>query len=445
MGGGASYDSTTGKISPPTYVTYNANGSTTSNNNVGDALNNISNKGTKYFHANSTGADSVASGGDSVAIGLNSTANASDSTAIGQNATASASNSIAMGLGATASVANSVAIGNGSVTAPASAPVSSVTIGGLFFGGFAGANSDGVFSVGAPNHERQVTNVAAGQITSSSTDAINGSQLFATNSVVASLSTGLGATNANVASLSTSTSTAVGSLSTGLSTTNSNLTSLSTSTQTSVNSLSTGLSSTNNTVASLSTSVNNQVSSLSTSISNSSTTAANNNGVATDMNGKGTDKPHVTAGSNSVAIGAGSDDGGRSNVVSMGSANQQRQVTNVAAGTQGTDAVNLNQLNATLSQANNYTNQAVGQLQQSVNSTARTAYSGIAAATALSMIPEVDQGKSLSMGVGVGSFQGYQAVAVGATARITNNIKMRAGVGTSSAGTAYGIGASMQW
>ena len=61
------------------------------------------------------------------------------------------------------------------------------------------------------------------------------------------------------------------------------------------------------------------------------------------------------------------------------------------------------------------------------------------------MIPEVDQGKTLSMGVGVGSFQGYQAVAVGATARITNNIKMRAGVGTSSAGTAYGIGASMQW
>ncbi|SEU48558.1 Coiled stalk of trimeric autotransporter adhesin, partial [Burkholderia cepacia] len=89
------------------------------------------------------------------------------------------------------------------------------------------------------------------------------------------------------------------------------------------------------------TNINNQLNQLSTSINNNTTRAANNNGIAADMNGKGTDVPTVTAGSNSVAIGANSNDGGRSNVVSVGSDTQQRQITNVAPGTQGTDAVNV--------------------------------------------------------------------------------------------------------
>jgi trimeric autotransporter adhesin len=129
---------------------------------------------------------------------------------------------------------------------------------------------------------------------------------------------------------------------------------------------------------------------------------------------------------NAVALGANSV-ADRDNSVSVGSADQQRQITNVAAGTQGTDAVNLNQMNS-----------AVGGI-------ARKAYSGIAAATALTMIPDVDANKTLSLGIGGGTFQGYAATAIGGTARITQNIKVRVGAGWSAAGTTVGAGASYQW
>ncbi|MDI9653695.1 adhesin, partial [Burkholderia cenocepacia] len=66
IGGGATYDPTTGTISAPSYVTYNSDGSTTINNNVGSAIDNINAHGIKYFHANSTAADSLAAGAESV-------------------------------------------------------------------------------------------------------------------------------------------------------------------------------------------------------------------------------------------------------------------------------------------------------------------------------------------------------------------------------------------
>jgi autotransporter adhesin len=129
---------------------------------------------------------------------------------------------------------------------------------------------------------------------------------------------------------------------------------------------------------------------------------------------------------NAVALGANSV-ADRDNTVSMGSEGNERQVTNVAAGTRGTDAVNLNQMNSAL------------------GGVARKAYSGIAAATALTMIPDVDANKTLSIGIGGGTFQGYAATAIGGTARITQNIKVRVGAGWSAAGTTVGAGASYQW
>nr|WP_321866726.1 YadA C-terminal domain-containing protein [Paraburkholderia tropica] len=61
------------------------------------------------------------------------------------------------------------------------------------------------------------------------------------------------------------------------------------------------------------------------------------------------------------------------------------------------------------------------------------------------MIPDVDLGKSISVGVGGGTYRGYQAMAIGGTARVTQNIKLRAGAGVSSGGTTVGVGASYQW
>ncbi|WP_404935398.1 YadA-like family protein [Paraburkholderia sp. BL27I4N3] len=85
-----------------------------------------------------------------------------------------------------------------------------------------------------------------------------------------------------------------------------------------------------------------------------------------------------------------------------------------------------------------------GSVQSGINSVARNAYSGIAAATALTMIPEVDKDKTLSFGIGTAGFRGYQAVASGGTARLTENVKMKAGVGMSPGGTTFGMGAAMQ-
>jgi autotransporter adhesin len=132
---------------------------------------------------------------------------------------------------------------------------------------------------------------------------------------------------------------------------------------------------------------------------------------------------------NSVALGAGSV-ADEANTVSVGSLNNERRITNVAPGINGTDAVNMNQLQG---------------VQSSVNSVARDAYSGVAAATALTMIPEVDPGKTLSIGIGAATYHGYSATAFGMNARITQNLKIKAGVGVSSAGVAMGAGVGYQW
>jgi len=93
-----------------------------------------------------------------------------------------------------------------------------------------------------------------------------------------------------------------------------------------------------------------------------------------------------------------------------------------------------------------YTDQRINSMQSQVNSVAKSAYSGIAAATALTMIPDVDQGKTIAVGVGTGNYKGYQAVALGASVRITQNLKAKIGGSVAPGnGTAIGAGASYQW
>ncbi|MBN3819057.1 hypothetical protein G3N57_21660, partial [Paraburkholderia sp. Se-20369] len=324
--------------------------------------------------------------------------------------------SLAFGTNAVANNANDVALGSGSVTSTPN-PTSSVTIGGVTYG-FAGVNPTSVVSVGAPGAERQITNVAAGRVSATSTDAINGSQL--------------NATNVAVSNLSTSTSTSIGALSTG------------------VGSLSTALSSTNNAVASLSTgmtSINSQLTQLSTTINNT-TRNGPLGGVAADMNGTGSDLPLVTAGTNSVAIGANSTDGGRSNVVSVGAPGAERQVTNVAPGTQGTDAVNVNQLNAvqsTLSTALSGQQAQINSLGSQLQQTDQMAKQGIAAVGAMASIPQLDRDSNFGMGIGTSSFLGQKAMAVNMQARITDNLKASINGGFSGNQRVIGAGVLYQW
>ena len=95
---------------------------------------------------------------------------------------ASGEASVALGTGAKADNANSVALGAGAITQQAIG-TASTTIAGQTYS-FAGSSPVGTISVGSANNERTITNVAAGRISETSTDAVNGSQLYATNKAV---------------------------------------------------------------------------------------------------------------------------------------------------------------------------------------------------------------------------------------------------------------------
>src|SRR6185312_8146315 len=98
----------------------------------------------------------------------------------------SANNAFVLGSGVTiaAGLDGAVALGNASVVA-ASNPTASTTINGTTYTFAGGTPAAGrVVSVGSVDNDRQITNVAAGQLNTNSTDAVNGSQLFATNQAV---------------------------------------------------------------------------------------------------------------------------------------------------------------------------------------------------------------------------------------------------------------------
>lgn len=135
-----------------------------------------------------TGANANVSGIYGIAIGNNANASEQASIAIGKGAVGTAADGVAIGSSANATVQNSVALGKDSVA------------GGNVFGGTAheaafkndngvsenkqfkaglANNSLGAVSVGKEGFERQIQNVGAGRVTANSTDAINGSQLYA--------------------------------------------------------------------------------------------------------------------------------------------------------------------------------------------------------------------------------------------------------------------------
>ena len=199
----------------------------------GAQLNGMINDGTgiKYFHSASNLADSSATGVDSVAIGPAATAAGGSSISLGKGATTTpagiraialgelaraessgaisigpesiassrdgvalgwkaqslAENSVALGSNASATVNDSVSLGAFSTTSAAVATGSGVINGSTY--SYGGAAPVGVLSIGNATQQRQIDNVAAGQVSATSTDAINGSQLNATNTAVNALGT----------------------------------------------------------------------------------------------------------------------------------------------------------------------------------------------------------------------------------------------------------------
>ena len=123
-----------------------------------------------------------------VAFGKNAKATAGDTFALGDSAKASVGNAIAFGKNANAAHAGSIALGANSAT-EAAVQTTSATVGGLTFGNFAGNAPESTLSIGTAGKERTITNVAAGRISDSSTDAVNGSQLYATQNVMNNIGT----------------------------------------------------------------------------------------------------------------------------------------------------------------------------------------------------------------------------------------------------------------
>lgn len=144
------------------------------------------------------GNDSTVTGDSAVAIGASATSTGKWSTALGDSANAKGKSSVALSNDSYAKDDNSVALGSGTITRSAT-NVTTATVNGITYSGFAGnSNNIAVVSVGSDKtetytppdhstpgrtvtitpHTRQIINVSAGEISATSTDAINGSQLY---------------------------------------------------------------------------------------------------------------------------------------------------------------------------------------------------------------------------------------------------------------------------
>ena len=137
------------------------------------------------------GTSNSSEGENSAAIGHNSAAFGNKTIAMGDNARAfGGEGAIALGAGSRAYNANDIALGSNSGTGTAMAiGTAGVTLNGTNYA-FAGTTPKGILSIGRADFERTITNVAAGRVSATSTDGINGSQLHATNLALADLNDG---------------------------------------------------------------------------------------------------------------------------------------------------------------------------------------------------------------------------------------------------------------
>ncbi|EDS8106652.1 autotransporter adhesin SadA [Salmonella enterica] len=402
---------------------------------------------TKYYHANSTEEDSLAVGTDSLAMGAKTIVNADAGIGIGLNTLvmADAINGIAIGSNARANHANSIAMGNGSQTTRGAQTDYTA------YNMDAPQNSVGEFSVGSEDGQRQITNVAAG---SADTDAVNVSQLKVTDSRVA----------ANTES---------------------------------INNL-------NTQVSSLDTRVTNIENGIGDIVTTGSTKYFKTNTDGVDANAQGKDSVAIGSGSiaaaeNSVALGTNSV-ADEANTVSVGSSTQQRRITNVAAGVNNTDAVNVAQLKASeagsvryetnadgsvnysvlnlgdgsggttrignvsaavndtdavnyaqlkrsVEEANTYTDQKMGEMNSKIKGVENKMSSGIASAMAMAGLPQAYAPGANMTSIAGGTFNGESAVAIGVSMVSESGGWVYKLQGTSNSQGDYSaaIGAGFQW
>ncbi|KLD61925.1 YadA-like family protein [Dyella japonica] len=416
--------------------------------NVSQLNSTVTGAKTRYYSINDNGAQGSnyenegATGINAMAAGVGAGATAASATALGNNAKANNANDVALGAGSVTDVAHAT---------------SGTTIAGTDYS-FAGANPTSVVSVGSQGNERQITNVAAGQLSATSTDAVNGSQLYATNQAVNTL-------DGRVTNVENTVNNIAGD----------------------ITNISTGQ------AGMFRTSTDMKAPSPTPSGKNSAAGGAG--AVASGDNSLAVGNGSQVTANNSVAIGNASV-ADRDNSVSVGSAGNERQITNVAAGVQATDAVNVSQLKAAQSGGVKYDTQAdgatnynavtlnpggsptaihnvqagtatsdavnVGQLNSAINNSQNWAKSytdqrvnqmgkkssaGTAAALAAANLPQAYQPNQSSAGVAVGNYQGQSAISIGVST-ITESgryIFKASATGSQQGGVGVGVGAGMVW
>ena len=147
--------------------------------------------GKDLVETNQYNVNTEAGGAASIAIGAKSLSKGDLSTAVGVHSNTSGTASSAFGVGASASKDGSVSLGAGSTTATSASSEKTMTVGGVVYDIAGNVIDDkgmlregAQVSVGVVGSERQIKNVAGGAVTAASTDAVNGSQLYATNEAV---------------------------------------------------------------------------------------------------------------------------------------------------------------------------------------------------------------------------------------------------------------------
>ena len=394
------------------------------NASEGEAAVNIgSNNHGAYDHATIVGSENniaysdhmVDPYGDVVVGTKNNMQDSYFSIAVGtNNSLSNADNSVALGNNTSVSVAESVAIGNNS-KAESVVGTSSASIGGTTYN-FAGGTPVGTVSIGDADKERTLTNVAAGRISDTSTDAVNGSQLHAVATEAAKHTVVTAGSNINV----TSGAAANGGTKYTVALSN-NLNIDSAAFGANTDPIHSAID--KNGVAVFNGDVDTHYNANGVSIEDRNTldnAQYDLNGMVADSNGKRVEftTTNITAGG--------------------------QQIHGVAAGTAGTDAVNMNQLTSALNQVNGNTN-ALSNMVKANHQEARKGIAGAAALAGLHPL-DFDPDHKLDFMAGYGHFHGTNAGAVGVAYRPNEDLMFTVGTTFGSdtvinAGVSYKVGA----
>lgn len=154
--------------------------------NLNTQITDIRNGGTKYLRVNSTGTEALASGADSIAVGTNARATAANSIAVGAGSLADRANSVSIGAAGAERQVTNLAAGTAATDAVNLGQLQASEQGALRYD----LNGDGSVNyasatLGQTGTATTLRNLGPGQVSATSSEAINGAQLFAANQAVA--------------------------------------------------------------------------------------------------------------------------------------------------------------------------------------------------------------------------------------------------------------------